>query len=117
MEVQLPVVEPAKCAEAYKAFDQLRIDDSVLCAGLESGGKDACRVILSAYCRHKNNHLYDRHAKTFQGDSGGPLMMLDRHRYFVIGVVSLGVRCAQPGFPGVYSRITHHLEWIIKNIS
>lgn len=44
MEVQLPIVSPSKCKEAYRAYNQISIDDSVLCAGPESGGKDACRV-------------------------------------------------------------------------
>ncbi len=44
MEVQLPIVSPTKCKEAYRAYNQISIDDSVLCAGPESGGKDACRV-------------------------------------------------------------------------
>ena len=44
MEVQIPVVSPKKCLSAYKDFKHLRIDDSVLCAGLDAGGKDACRV-------------------------------------------------------------------------
>ena len=44
MEVQLPVVSHAKCVEAYRSFEHLKIDQSVICAGLETGGKDACRV-------------------------------------------------------------------------
>ena len=45
MEVQLPVVPQSNCAEAYRSFEHLKIDQSVICAGLKTGGKDACRVI------------------------------------------------------------------------
>lgn len=48
MEVQLPVVPQSKCAHAYRSHSHLRIDETVLCAGFESGGKDACRVNLLA---------------------------------------------------------------------
>jgi hypothetical protein len=44
MEVQLPVVSQSKCARAYRSHSRLQIDETVLCAGLEKGGKDACRV-------------------------------------------------------------------------
>lgn len=39
------------------------------------------------------------------------------NKYVLIGVVSFGFKCAEPGYPGVYSRITSHLPWIEKTIS
>jgi secreted trypsin-like serine protease len=70
-----------------------KIDDSVICALAEEG--DTC-----------------------QGDSGGPLTVeIDdsgsRNRLAVlVGVVSWGRGCAIKGNPGVYTRITSHLNWI-----
>ncbi|KAL1492498.1 hypothetical protein ABEB36_010744 [Hypothenemus hampei] len=94
--VSLPVVDNNQCVNAYAR--QSTIDESILCAGHPSGGKDACK-----------------------GDSGGPLMQggvesnLKFLNFYQIGVVSYGYRCAEAGYPGVYTRITHFLDWIGKN--
>ena len=89
MEVQVPVVTNEACKRDYSAFSNAIIDDSVLCAGYARGGKDAC-----------------------QGDSGGPLMLPQKSHFYQIGVVSYGYKCAQPGYPGVYARVTHYLDFI-----
>ncbi|XP_047111190.1 venom protease-like [Schistocerca piceifrons] len=93
LETQLPVVEPETCEKAYERFNAAVIDDRVLCAGFAKGGKDAC-----------------------QGDSGGPLMLPQGRIFYTIGVVSYGHNCAEPGVPGVYTRVTKFLDWIKNNI-
>ncbi|KAK7793675.1 hypothetical protein R5R35_013155 [Gryllus longicercus] len=93
LELQIPVVTQEKCKTAFERFKTAVIDERVLCAGYEKGGKDAC-----------------------QGDSGGPLMAPNGTTYYQIGVVSYGYRCAEPGVPGVYTRVTYFLDWIAKNM-
>ena len=42
---------------------------------------------------------------------------LDGDNYYVIGVVSYGVGCGMPQFPGVYMKVSAYLDWIVKEIS
>ena len=50
-----------------------------------------------------------------QGDSGGPLVCRVDGEYVLAGVTSWGVTTCE-GFPSVYVRVTHFLEWIDSNM-
>ncbi|BES98909.1 serine protease [Nesidiocoris tenuis] len=91
-EAQVLVVSNDKCANSYRQFEEVNITSSQICAG--GNGKDTC-----------------------QGDSGGPLMYPDNDgRFYLIGVVSLGYKCAEEGFPGVYTRVSKYTDWIVDNV-
>lgn len=85
-QVTVPFVDQEKCNTDYQG--QLQ-DKVMFCAGV--GGKDSC-----------------------QGDSGGPLVRRKGDQWFQYGIVSWGNGCAQPGFPGVYSRVTAYCDFIKK---
>jgi secreted trypsin-like serine protease len=76
----LQVLPDTTCEQAYPGgLDGTYQASSMLCAGQPQGGHDAC-----------------------QGDSGGPLVAKGR----LIGLVSWGSGCGQPGSPGVYTRVS-----------
>ena len=89
MQVQVPIVTETKCKYAYGSS----IHASMVCAGLDQGGKDSC-----------------------QGDSGGPMVCEDNGKFFLEGVVSWGHGCASPGKYGVYARVRYLRDWIDKTM-
>ena len=88
-EVALQVIANADCASAYS-----NLTDNMLCAGVPGGGKDSC-----------------------QGDSGGPMVYNDSGQWRLVGVVSFGVGCGLPDYPGVYARVTRYIDWIIPLVA
>ncbi|XP_040563761.1 trypsin-1 [Lepeophtheirus salmonis] len=62
------------------------LDESMICAS--GKGKDSC-----------------------QGDSGGPLVQENT----LVGIVSWGIGCAHPWFPGVYTKVSMFIDWIHEN--
>lgn len=85
------------CEEKYASYPN-RIDSRRQMCAIGRNGQDVCH-----------------------GDSGGPLssvaMQAGRVKSVLKGVVSFGPSvCATNGVPGVFSRVTHYLPWIVSKI-
>ena len=89
MEAKIPLVSKQRCLTSHPG----RIDDSMLCAGLDTGGVDTC-----------------------QGDSGGPLVCEFNGTWFLEGVTSWGFGCAYAFKYGVYAKVRDLKAWLTNHI-
>ena len=94
--VNVPVLSSSTCASSYplgfsdEAGPLEYHGSNMLCAGYVSGGKDTC-----------------------YGDSGGPLVVqAPDTSWRQIGVTSFGFLCGEPGYPGVYHRLSSSASWV-----
>lgn len=86
----LPIVDPESCRQKFAA-KQVYIGASQICAG-GHWLKDTC-----------------------DGDSGGPLMRFQKY-WHLEGIVSFGYLCGLEGWPGIYTRVSHYMDWINGNV-
>lgn len=90
-EVTLPKIEDSECKRQWGS----KVDESQLCAGYVSGGKDTCK-----------------------GDSGGPLQCPMYNGVWVLeGITSFGKKCAKAGPTTVYTKVAHYRHWIQEVIA
>ncbi|XP_050543258.1 serine proteinase stubble [Daktulosphaira vitifoliae] len=95
-EVNVPIVSNDKCKSMFlRAGRHEYIPEIFMCAGFDDGGRDSC-----------------------QGDSGGPLQVKGRDgRYFLAGIISWGIGCAEANLPGVCTRISKFVPWILETVT
>nr|XP_026486845.1 uncharacterized protein LOC113393937 isoform X2 [Vanessa tameamea] len=90
-EVDVPILPHGQCQQQLRQTRlgyNYELNPGFICAGGEEG-KDACK-----------------------GDGGGPLVCERSGTWQLVGVVSWGIGCGQPGVPGVYVKVAHYLDWI-----
>lgn len=95
LKVALPVLPIINCQRVYSRFAP--ITTKQICAG-GFQGRDSCG-----------------------GDSGGPLTTVNKFngipKYIQYGIVSYGPRhCGTEGKPGIYTRVSKYMLWILDNI-
>ncbi|XP_063313991.1 atrial natriuretic peptide-converting enzyme [Pelobates fuscus] len=90
-EGEVRIISLERC-QSY--FDMKTITSRMLCAGYESGAIDSC-----------------------MGDSGGPLVCEQGGKWTLYGLTSWGSVCfSKVVGPGVYSNVSHFVEWIERQI-
>ncbi|XP_077560484.1 venom protease-like [Haemaphysalis longicornis] len=102
---RIPLVDTQSCERRYQGLSNYAdkfphgMKGDFICAGnTTSGGVDAC-----------------------QQDSGGPLVTkgqsFGRTFFEAIGVVSFGVGCGSASYPGVYTKVSNSVDWILNVIA
>lgn len=86
MQADVPIVSHEVCNLAYDGI----ITEYEMCAGYDAGGIDSCT-----------------------GDSGGPMMVYIDDQWQLVGITAWGEGCAEPGYYGVYTKITAVSDWIL----
>jgi secreted trypsin-like serine protease len=97
-EADVPIVSTASCRASHPTYI---ITPNMFCAGKKKSSLgDAC-----------------------QGDSGGPFSVNSplptkpkASRHVLLGVISWGDGCGKYGKYGVYTRVTHFVDWIMNEI-
>jgi hypothetical protein len=90
-QVRLEIDTPLRCQDAYRSASD-RVSPNMFCASSMNGRReDAC-----------------------QGDSGGGAFVWSGGVFQVAGIVSFGIGCASPAYPGVYTDVAQFRGWIAE---
>ncbi|WP_284124449.1 serine protease [Parerythrobacter aestuarii] len=86
-KITLGTLPTSQCAR-YDQFSMFAAQD-IICARSPIPGRDACYT-----------------------DSGGPMTRKVGNRRQLVGIVSAGIGCAEPGVPSVYTNVAAFRDWI-----
>jgi len=85
-----------------------QIDGTLLSASVPLVDHEECKTIYGEALYQDMMCAGGQLADACQGDAGGPLLCGG----VLCGLVSWGVGCAYPGFPGVYTSVEAYLSWL-----
>ncbi|XP_045461086.1 serine protease 27 isoform X1 [Harmonia axyridis] len=86
----VPILDIEECIAWHKVKEiSVELHEEMLCAGHETGKRDACL-----------------------GDSGGPLILLENGKWTLVGITSAGFGCGEAHQPGIYHKVALSADWI-----
>lgn len=88
---------------------EVQTDPGAATCGLYGAGYDPDTMLCAG-------HVTAPVTDTCQGDSGGPLAIDVAGTWTLAGITSFGQGCADPDYPGVYTRVTTYTSWIEETI-
>nr|XP_029718133.1 phenoloxidase-activating factor 3-like [Aedes albopictus] len=91
----IPIQSLTRCNQTLRRLKtDWSVDQSQICAGADDDKADNCH-----------------------GDSGGPLQYFGKTGFVIHGIVSYGVStCGTEAEPGIYTKVSHYMDWIIDNL-
>lgn len=131
MKIHIDGVNGEQCTDIYKEHG-VTLTEKHLCAGGVQGISSTHSKLLEFdvgsihsfvdICLSFFLLLASEGIDTCNGDSGGPLMGYDESdrsnkAWYLAGLVLLGPpQCGTPGQPGVYTRTSSYISWILNRL-
>ncbi|XP_049870887.1 clotting factor G beta subunit-like [Pectinophora gossypiella] len=93
---------------------ELSSSKALLKASLRLLSYDEClRSKLKTHLKPTMMCAFSKGKDGCQGDSGGPLLVFEpTGKYVQAGIVSWGIGCADPKYPGVYTKVSNYVDWV-----
>lgn len=130
LQAQVRVTSTDQCNRNYSRLEisWLNIDEHFLCASDPDGRRDACQgdsggpLMWSRQQQQRDNlqmngsNELDYIEPLTEQVSSKEQSYRGSEKWYQLGLVSFGHGCANSQFPGVYTRISYYMPWILKTI-
>lgn len=127
LEAEVRITSTDQCNRNYSRLDidWLNIDEHFICAKDPDGKRDACQGDSGGplmWSRQQQQQRASKHQdpaelqawsysrEPQQSHRGGA------EKWYQLGLVSFGHGCANSQFPGVYTRISYYMPWILRTV-
>lgn len=133
LQAEVRVTNTDQCNRNYSKLEisWLNIDEHFLCASDPQGKRDACQgdsggpLMWNTNNQQQQSLLQLQQTNSFEAasSSSSHFNTIDNNQYqqqekwYQLGLVSFGHGCANSQFPGVYTRISYYMPWILNIVN